>query len=93
MAKKSGKSKVGGIPAVAPQGKKIVFDAEPAIEGDASDDEQQSTASGDEEEEQTQEVDSNEDEEMDSDDDAAPEAVGFAVDQRKAQAEADAEVA
>lgn len=93
MAKKSGKSKVGGIPAVAPQGKKIVFDAEPAIESDGSDNEQQSLASGDQEEQPTQEIDSEEDEEMDSDDDDAPEAVGFAVDQRKAQAEADAEVA
>lgn len=94
MAKKSGRSKVGAAPALAPRGKKIVFDAEPAIENDDSEDEQQSLASGEEGEEQiTEDIANEQSAETESDDDDAPEAVGFAVDQRKAEAEADAEAA
>lgn len=92
MAKKSGKSKAGAIPAAAPQGKKIVFDTEPVIESDDSEEDQQSLASHEDGEERIQ-SDGGSDEETDEDDDDAPEAVGFAVDQRKAQAEADAESA
>lgn len=92
MAKKLGKSKAGVIPAVAPQGKKIVFDAEPVLKSDDSEEDQQSLASREDTEEHMP-SDGGSDEETDGDDDDAPEAVGFAVDQRKAQAEADAESA
>lgn len=92
MAKKSGKSKASAA-AVEPRGKKIVFDAEPSIDGDASENEQQSVAGDEDEQDEEEESASEQGDQTDSDDDEAPEAVGFAVDQRKAQAEAEAEEA
>ncbi|KAI5454568.1 hypothetical protein NCC49_003462 [Naganishia albida] len=90
MAKKSAKNKLSvSAAALEPRGKKIVFDAEPSVDGDESEHEQPSGSQNDEPEQ----VESEENEETDSDDDDAPEAVGFAVDQRKARAEAEAEEA
>jgi hypothetical protein len=93
MAKKSSKSKVGAsAAALEPRGKKIVFDAEPSVDGDSENEEQSPTG----EESQADEPEapgSEEEDATDSDDDAAPEAVGFAVDRRKARAEAEAEEA
>ncbi|GHJ85593.1 hypothetical protein NliqN6_1995 [Naganishia liquefaciens] len=92
MVKKSGKSKAGAIPAAAPQGKKIVFGADPVIGEDTSDEDQQSSITDEDPEESAARAEGS-GEDSDSDNDDAPEAVGFAVDQRKAQAEADAEIA
>lgn len=92
MAKKSGKGKVGAsAAALEPRGKKIVFDAEPSVNGDDSENNQQSVTDDEDELENFEEVNSEQENQTDSDDDEAPEAVGFAVDQRKARAEAQAE--
>lgn len=95
MAKKSSKSKVGAsAAALEPRGKKIVFDAEPSVDGDDSENEEQSPTGEESRDEDAEDAGSEEEEQTDSDDDdAAPEAVGFAVDQRKARAEAEAEEA
>lgn len=93
MAKKSGKGKVGASAAAPePRGKKIVFDEEPSVDVDDSANDQQSLTGDEDEMENSEDVNS-EQESTDSDDDDAPEAVGFAVDQRKARAEAEAEEA
>jgi hypothetical protein len=93
MVKKSARSKASGTAAIAvPAGKKIVFGEEDTIDGDLDVHPDQSFSEGDA---NSQEDDGEyqSDSQNDSDDNEAPEAVGFAVDRRKAKAEEDVEAA